>query len=117
PTAVAVARSCRTREGRGASGCRTRRDQMKYIFSLALLLSAAAQSAPVANLALSCPSESAIGQAGLDSCRGYVYQLPTSDRIVASGSNQTHFWRRAGDLIGADTVLVCTIPVEPGKYS
>jgi hypothetical protein len=90
---------------------------MRYLLALILLVPAAAQSAPVANLALSCPTESAIGQAGLDSCRGYAYQLPTIDRIVASGSNQTHFWRRAGDLVGADTVLVCTIPVEPGKYS
>ena len=26
-------------------------------------------------------------------------------------------WRVFGDLIGADTVLVCTLPVEPGQYS
>jgi hypothetical protein len=90
---------------------------MRYLLGLAVLVSAVAQSGPVANLVLACPDENAIGRAGVDSCRGYVYQLPTNERIVTSGSNQTHFWRRVGDLIGADRVLVCTIPVEPGKYS
>ena len=59
---------------------------MKFLLGLALLMSAAAQSAPVANLVLACPDENAIGQAGLDSCRGYVYQVPTDERIVAHGA-------------------------------
>ena len=88
---------------------------MRYLLTLALLVSAVAQSAPVPNLALTCSDENAIGQPQ-DACHGiWAYQIPTDPLIVSSGSS--YVWRVFGDLIGADTVLVCTLPVEPGQYS
>jgi hypothetical protein len=78
-------------------------------------LVAVAHSAPVPNLVLTCSDENAIGQEQ-NACDGiWAYQVPTNALIVDSGS--LYIWRRFGDLIGADTVLVCTIPVEPGQYS
>ena len=76
-------------------------------------LPSVAKSAPLANLVLACPDESAIGQ-DFDSCRGYEYELPTQQRIVFSPAR---LWSRASDLTASDLVLVCTIPVEPGAYS
>ncbi len=88
---------------------------MKFPLALALLLGgAAAHSAPVANLVLACPDNNAVGQA-FDSCRGYVYQIPTNQLIVVSGPS--YIWRRASDLAGSDTLSVCTLPAEPGQYS
>ena len=87
---------------------------MRYVLVLTLLASAAAHSAPVPNLALTCSDENAIGQAQ-NACEGiWAYQIPTNALIVSSGSFR--IWRVFGDLIGADTVLVCTLPVEPGQY-
>jgi hypothetical protein len=74
-----------------------------------------AHSAPVSNLVLTCSDENAIGQPQ-NACDGiWVYERPTNPRIVSSGSS--YVWRRFSDLIGSDTVLVCTLPVEPGQYS
>ena len=88
---------------------------MRYLLILALLVSAAAHSAPVPNLVLTCSDENAIGQEQ-NACHGvWAYQIPTDPLIVSSGSS--YVWRVFGDLIGADTVLVCTLPVEPGQYS
>ena len=88
---------------------------MRYLLTLALLVSAAAHSAPVPNLALTCSDENAIGQPQ-NACHGvWAYQVPTNASVVSSGSS--YVWRVFGDLIGADTVLVCTLPVEPGQYS
>jgi hypothetical protein len=86
---------------------------MRYVLGLALLVSAAAHSAPLANLVLSCPDESAIGQA-VDACQGYIYETPTNERIVVSSS---YSWRKAADLAASDLLQVCTIAVEPGAYS
>jgi hypothetical protein len=88
---------------------------MKFLLGLALLVSATAHSAPVPNLVLTCSDERAIGQAQ-SACHGtWAYRIPTDPLIVSSGSS--YVWRVLGDLIGADTVLVCTLPVEPGQYS
>ena len=89
---------------------------IRYLLPFAVLLGGVAQGAPLANLAMACPDESAIGRP-FDDCRGYAYQVPSNQLIVATGSFGSAFWRRASDLSGADTVLVCTIPVEPGQYS
>jgi len=88
---------------------------MRYLLGLALLVSAAAQSAPVPNLVLTCSDENAVGQ-NQDACEGiWAYQIPTDPLIVSAGPYG--IWRVFGDLIGADTVFVCTLPVEPGQYS
>ena len=88
---------------------------MRYLLALALLVSAAAHSAPVPNLVLTCSDENAIGQPQ-NACHGiWAYQVPTNASVVSSGS--LAIWRVFGDLIGADTVYVCTLPVEPGQYS
>ena len=88
---------------------------MKYLLGLALLVSAAAHSAPVPKLVLTCSDENAIGQPQ-DACHGtWAYALPTDPLIVSSGSS--YVWRVFGGLSGTDTVLVCTLPVEPGQYS
>ena len=76
-------------------------------------LTGVAQSAPLANLVLHCPDESAIDQA-FDACHGYIYEIPTNELIVVSSS---YVWRKAADLAASDLLLVCTIPVEPGAYS
>jgi hypothetical protein len=83
----------------------------------AALLAGAVDSAPVPNLVLACPDASAIGQPGLDSCGGYTYEIPTNQRIVSTGSFSLNFWVTASDLGGPNTLLVCTLPVEPGTYS
>jgi hypothetical protein len=76
---------------------------------------AVAHATPVPNLVLTCSAENAIGQAQ-SACHGtWAYRIPTDPLIVSSGSS--YVWRVLGDLIGADTVLVCTLPVEPGQYS
>jgi hypothetical protein len=90
---------------------------MRYLLCALLLIGSAAQSAPLPNLALSCPDENAINQVALDACRGYVYQIPTNERIVVSPSLSSYFWRSAADLAASELVQVCTIPVEPGAYS
>ena len=87
--------------------------EIRHLLPLALLASAAAHSAPLANLVLACPDESAIDQA-FDACHGYIYEIPTNERIVVSSS---YVWRKAADLAASDLLLVCTIPVEPGAYS
>ncbi len=88
---------------------------MRYVLALALLLGGAiAHGTPVASLVLACPDNAAIDQA-FDSCRGYVYQIPTNQLIVVSGPS--YVWHRASDLAGSDTLSVCTLPVEPGQYS
>ncbi len=88
---------------------------MRYVLALALLLGGAiAHGTPVANLVLACPDNAAVDQA-FDSCRGYVYQIPTNQLIVVSGPS--YIWRSASDLAGSDTLSVCTIAVEPGQYS
>jgi hypothetical protein len=66
---------------------------------------------------LACPDENAINQVALAACYGYVYQIPTNERIVVSPSLSSAFWRKAADLAVSELVLVCTIPVEPGAYS
>jgi hypothetical protein len=90
-----------------------------FFVALAVLsitqLVAVAHGAPVPNLVLTCSDGRAIGQAQ-SACDGiWAYQIPTDPLIVSSGSS--YVWRVLGDLIGADTVLVCTLPVEPGQYS
>ena len=80
---------------------------------LVLLASAVAQGAPLANLAMACSDESAIGQ-DFESCSSYAYEIPTNQLIVFSSS---YTWRKAADLAAFDLLLVCTIPVEPGAYS
>ena len=70
-----------------------------------------AQSAPRANLVLACPDENAIGQ-DFESCHGYVYEIPTNQLIVFSPAT---LWSRASDLTASDSVIVCTIPVEPRR--
>ncbi len=87
---------------------------MRYLLAWQLLVGAAAQSAPLANLVMACPDESAIGQ-DFESCSGYAYEIPTNQLIVFSASSL--LWSRASDLAGYELVLVCTIPVEPGDYS
>ena len=91
---------------------------MRYLLGLALLVSAAAQSAPVPNLPLTCSSASAIGQPQ-NNCNGvWAYQLPNTDQlIVLMGPSSSPVWSRASSLTGSDTVNVCTLPVEPGTYS
>ena len=86
---------------------------IRCALAFALLAGGAAHSAPLANLVLSCPDESAIDQP-FDACHGYIYEIPTNQRIVVSSS---YVWRRAADLAGSDLLIVCTIPVEPGAYS
>jgi hypothetical protein len=88
---------------------------MRYLLTLALLVSAAAHSAPVPNLVLTCSDANAVGQ-NQNACDGiWAYETPTNALIVSAGS--LGIWRRFDELIGADTVLVCTLPVEPGYYS
>ena len=85
------------------------------VSALTCQMFAAMAQAPVANLPLTCSDENAIGQ-HQDACHGiWAYQVPTNLLIVSSGS--FGIWRVFGDLIGADTVFVCTLPVEPGQYS
>ena len=86
---------------------------IRYLLPFAVLLGGAAQGAPLANLVLSCPDESAIDQP-FDACHGYIYEIPTNERIVVSSS---YVWRKAADLAASDLLLVCTIAVEPGAYS
>ena len=86
---------------------------IRYFLAFGLLAGGAAQSAPLANLAMACPDESAIGQ-DFESCSGYAYQIPTNQLIVVSSS---YTWRKAADLAPSDLLAVCTIPVEPGAYS
>ena len=78
---------------------------MRTLAVLALLISATAHGAPLPNLVLSCPDASAIGKPGVDSCRGYTYQVPTSELIVSSGSTSANYWRKASDLSGAEMVM------------
>jgi hypothetical protein len=88
---------------------------MRYLLALVLLVSATARSAPVPNLVLTCSDEDAIGQPQ-NACHGvWAYQVATNPLIVSAGPYGV--WRVLGDLIGADTVFVCTLPVEPGQYS
>ena len=88
---------------------------MRYLLTLALLLSAAAHSEPIPALVLTCSDENAIGQPQ-NTCNGvWAYQVPTNASIVSSGPYGV--WRVFGDLISSDTVLVCSLPVEPGQYS
>ena len=86
---------------------------IRYLLPFAVLVGGAAHSAPLANLVLSCPDESAIDQP-FDACHGYIYEIPTNERIVVSSS---YVWRKAADLAPSDLLMVCTIPVEPGAYS
>ena len=72
------------------------------------------QTAPVANLPLTCPSASAIGQSQ-NSCSGLTYQLPSSDQLIVLKSNGT--WARAASLDRHDTLATCGLPVQPGTYS
>jgi hypothetical protein len=93
---------------------RTRLFVALAVLSITQLVSVA-HGAPVPNLVLTCSDERAIGQAQ-SACHGtWAYRIPTDPLIVSSGSS--YVWRVLGDLIGADTVLVCTLPVEPGQYS
>jgi hypothetical protein len=78
-------------------------------------LATVAESAPLPNLVLTCSDENAIGQ-DQDACEGiWAYEIPTNDLVVASGNFDV--WVRAGDLAGSDTVAICKLPLEPGKYS
>jgi hypothetical protein len=83
------------------------------VFVVVALLNGAAHSAPLANLVLVCPDENVIGQ-DFESCRGYTYEIPTTQRIVFSPAT---YWSRASDLTASDLVTVCTVLVEPGAYS
>jgi hypothetical protein len=74
----------------------------------------AAQAAPIANLPLTCPNAGAIGQSD---CSGLVYRSPTPELIVLKGPSSAPTWARASTLASADTLAVCTLPVEPGTYS
>ena len=88
---------------------------MRYLLTLGLLVSAAAHSTPVPNLVLTCSDENAIGQEQ-NACDGiWAYQIPANALVVSSGSFGV--WVSARDLASSDTVLVCTIPVEPRQYS
>ena len=62
---------------------------IRYLLPFAVLVGGAAQGAPLANLVLSCPDESAIGQP-FEACHGYIYEIPTNERIVVSSS---YVWR------------------------
>ena len=86
---------------------------LRYLLPFAVLVGGAAHGAPLANLVLHCPDESAIDQA-FDACHGYIYEIPTNERIVVSSS---YVWRKAAGLSPSDLLMVCTIPVEPGAYS
>ena len=75
-------------------------------------LATATAQTPVANLPLTCPSASAIGQVN---CSNLVYQLPTSDQLIVLKGGAT--WARAADLAASDTLTVCALAVQPGAYS
>ena len=77
---------------------------------------AVAQAAPVANLPLTCPNASAIGQPQ-NNCSGWVYQSPTEQLVVLKGPAAAATWARPSSLTSSDTLWVCTLPVEPGTYS
>ena len=82
---------------------------------VSLQLVAVAHGAPVPNLVLTCSDENAIGQEQ-NACDGiWAYQIPANALVVSSGSFGV--WVSARDLASSDTVLVCTLPVEPGQYS
>jgi hypothetical protein len=80
----------------------------------AVLFVVMAEAAPVANLPLTCPNAGAIGQTD---CSGLAYQSPAPALIVLEGPSSAPTWARASTLASADTLAVCTLPVEPGTYS
>jgi hypothetical protein len=77
---------------------------------------ATGHAAPVANLPLTCPSASVVGQPQ-DTCSRLVYQLPTEDLVVLRPPPYAPIWSRAADLTASSTLAVCALPVEPGTYS
>jgi hypothetical protein len=116
---IDLAEQLRTTRGPVVTGHPVKRTGFFVGPTLAVLsitqLVAVAHGAPVSNLALTCSDENAIGQ-NQNACDGiWAYKMPTDALIVSAGS--LGIWRRFGELIGADTVLVCTLPVEPGYYS
>ena len=72
-----------------------------------------AEAQLVANLPLTCSSESAIGQTNCDG--EWAYSVPNTDQLIVLRSNGT--WERAATLASADTLTVCALPVQPGIYS
>jgi hypothetical protein len=83
--------------------------------AIAYLFLGAAQATPVANLPLTCSSESSIGQSQNDCTGVWSYQTPNAQLIVLQGP--AGIWMRAADLASNETLAVCLLPVEPGTYS
>lgn len=86
------------------------------LFAISCVFFGAAAGAPVANLPLTCASAGAIGQPQ-SACSELTYRLPTPELIVLKGSSSDPVWSRASSLTKSDTLVVCTLAVEPGTYS
>ena len=74
----------------------------------------AADAEPVPNLVLTCSDASAIGKPQSGCSGTWTYEILTDQLLVLS---ESFTWARAGNLVAAAPVAVCTLPVEPGQYS